>query len=101
MNIVPIVSSEAKNKICSPFMPDMNFYKCEMPHKKSGLNLLALYLFYGDALFYQGAPGPRGQKGVIGDWGEDGNILVVDPATGTKTKDGIPGRDGDDRCNWS
>ena len=39
-------------------------------------------------LFYQGAPGPRGQKGVVGDWGEDGNILVVvDPATGTKTKE--------------
>ena len=39
------------------------------------------------ALFYQGAPGPRGQKSVVGDWGEDGNILVVvDPATGTKTK---------------
>ena len=40
------------------------------------------------ALFYQGAPGPRGQKGVVGDWGEDGNILVVvDSATGTKTKE--------------
>ena len=40
------------------------------------------------ALFYQGAPGPRGQKGVVGDWGEYGNILiVVDFATGTKTKE--------------
>ena len=58
-----------------------------MPPKKCGLDLLALYFFYGDALFYQGAPGPRGQKGVIGDWGEDGNIPVVDPATGTKTKE--------------
>ena len=39
------------------------------------------------ALFYQGVPGPRGQKGVVGDWGEDRNILVVvDSATGTKTK---------------
>ena len=38
------------------------------------------------ALFYQGAPGPRGQKGVIGDWGED-ILVVVDPATGTKTKE--------------
>ena len=58
-----------------------------MPPKTFGLNLLALYFFDGDALFYQGAPGPRGQKGVIGDWGEDGNIIVVDPATGTKTKE--------------
>ena len=40
------------------------------------------------ALFYQGAPGPRGQKGVVGDWGEDGTIFVaVDSATGTKTKE--------------
>ena len=40
------------------------------------------------ALFYQGTPGPRGQKGVVGDWGEYGNILVVvDFATGTKTKE--------------
>ena len=44
--------------------------------------------FVVTALFYQGAPGPRGQKGVVGDWGEDKNILVVvDPATGTKAKD--------------
>ena len=40
------------------------------------------------ALFCQGAPGPRGQKGVVGDWGEDGNILVVvDPETGGQTKE--------------
>ena len=44
--------------------------------------------FVVTALFYQGAPGPRGQKGVVGDWGEDKNILVVvDPATGTKAKE--------------
>ena len=44
--------------------------------------------FVVTALFYLGAPGPSGQKGVVGDWGEDGNILfVVDPATGTKTKE--------------
>ena len=40
------------------------------------------------ALIYQGAPGPRGQKSFVGDWGKDGKILVVvDPATGTKTKE--------------
>jgi len=40
------------------------------------------------ALFCQGAPGPRGQKGIVGDWGEDGNILVVvDPETGGQTKE--------------
>ena len=40
------------------------------------------------ALFYQGAPGPRGQKSFVGDWGEDGKILVVvDPATGAKSKE--------------
>ena len=40
------------------------------------------------ALFYQGEPGPRGQKVDVGDWGEDGNILnVVDPATETNTKE--------------
>ena len=82
-----IASSEVETKICSPFLPDMSFYKCEMPLKTFGLNLLELYFFYGDALFYQEVPGPRRQKGVIGDWGEDGNILVVDPATGTKTKE--------------
>ena len=39
------------------------------------------------ALFYQGAPGPRGQKSFVGYWGEDGKILVVDPATGAKSKE--------------
>ena len=60
-----------------------------MPPKKFGLNFLALYFFDGDGSILPGstAPGPRGQKSVVGDWGEDGNILVVvDPATGTKTK---------------
>ena len=34
-------------------------------------------------------PGPRGQKGVVGDLGEDENIieLVFDTTSGTKTKE--------------
>ena len=45
--------------------------------------------FMVTALFCQGAPGPKGQKGVVGDWEEDGNILelVVDPATEIKSKE--------------
>ena len=36
----------------------------------------------------QGAQGPQGQKGIVGDFGEDGNILVVvDPETGGQTKE--------------
>ena len=44
---------------------------------------IVLIRFYGDGSIL---PGPRGQKGVIGDWGED-ILVVVDPATGTKTKE--------------
>ena len=40
------------------------------------------------ALFYQGAPGPRGQKSFVGDGEKTEKILVVvDPATGAKSKE--------------
>ena len=38
--------------------------------------------------FLQGDPGPQGQKGVLGDLGEDGNTLIIlDPLTGVQTKE--------------
>ena len=49
---------------------------------------IVLIRFYGDGSILPGSARPRGQKGVVGDWGEDRNILVVvDSATGTKTKE--------------
>ena len=36
----------------------------------------------------QGDPGPRGTKGRVGDFGEDGNILTVNVAeSGERTKE--------------
>ena len=38
--------------------------------------------------FLQGDPGPQGQKGGVGEFGQDGNILIiVDPETGKPTQE--------------